>query len=159
MKELIAPPRVGVLAVVWRDGSVLLVRRRNPPQAGRWGFPGGRLEPGERLKTAAERELMEETGVRVRAVACLAPFEQIGDPVAPPPVSESGAAASDSAPPSQDHWVLVPVCCAWEDGEPEAADDVDDAAWFDPDKLPELLCTGVDDLISMSMPTIGGSYF
>lgn len=56
-------PRLAALAVVlWHD-QVLLVRRRNPPDAGLWGFPGGRVEPGETALAAAARELCEETGI------------------------------------------------------------------------------------------------
>ena len=56
-------PIVGVLAVVLRDERALVVRRSNPPLAGRWGFPGGVLEFGETVAEGAMRELVEETGV------------------------------------------------------------------------------------------------
>lgn len=55
-------------------GQVLLVRRANPPEAGCWSIPGGRVEPGETLKEAAARETFEETGIVVhilREVWCL----------------------------------------------------------------------------------------
>ncbi len=55
---------VGAVAVV--DGSLLLVRRANPPEPGRWTVPGGRLEAGESVPEAVVREVMEETGLRVR---------------------------------------------------------------------------------------------
>jgi len=55
---------VGAVAVV--DGSLLLVRRANPPEPGRWTVPGGRLEAGESVPEAVEREVLEETGLRVR---------------------------------------------------------------------------------------------
>jgi ADP-ribose pyrophosphatase YjhB (NUDIX family) len=55
---------VGGLAVL--DGAVLLVRRGEPPEAGRWTIPGGRVEVGETLAEAVERELLEETGLDVR---------------------------------------------------------------------------------------------
>ncbi|MGV6850187.1 MAG: NUDIX domain-containing protein, partial [Marinibacterium sp.] len=61
-------PRLGALAVVLRDGHVLLARRANPPDAGLWGFPGGHVEPGETGLAAAVRELAEETGVIARPV-------------------------------------------------------------------------------------------
>jgi len=55
---------VGGLAVL--DGAVLLVRRGKPPEAGRWTVPGGRVEAGETLAQAVERELLEETRLDVR---------------------------------------------------------------------------------------------
>ena len=63
-----APPRpvvaVGGIAVV--DGALLLVQRATPPQVGRWTLPGGRVEPGETMTAAVERELLEETALSVR---------------------------------------------------------------------------------------------
>ncbi len=55
-------------AVIRRAGRVLLsTRPEDKPPAGR-EFPGGKLEPGETLKQAAERELREELGVGVVAL-------------------------------------------------------------------------------------------
>ncbi|MER5635847.1 NUDIX domain-containing protein [Kitasatospora sp. NPDC002227] len=53
-------------------GRVLAARRSAPPAvAGRWEFPGGKAEPGESQEQALERELLEELGVRARALAPL----------------------------------------------------------------------------------------
>jgi ADP-ribose pyrophosphatase len=41
---------------------VLLVQRANPPDAGKWGFPGGVQDLGETVFQTAMRELREETG-------------------------------------------------------------------------------------------------
>src|SRR5580698_1463143 len=60
-------PIVGVLVVVLRaigeETEVLIVQRKQQPNAGRWGFPGGVLELGETVFEGAMRELMEETGI------------------------------------------------------------------------------------------------
>jgi 8-oxo-dGTP diphosphatase len=59
-------PVVAVGGIAVRDGALLLVRRGNAPEAGRWTIPGGRVEVGETLAEAVERELLEETGLDVR---------------------------------------------------------------------------------------------
>ena len=58
-------PVAAVLGVIVHESRVLLVRRSNPPDAGFWGFPGGKIEAGETLEQAAIREVKEETGLRV----------------------------------------------------------------------------------------------
>ena len=60
-------------------GRVLLVERGNPPGAGLWSVPGGKLETGETLAQAVAREVREETGlvVEVGALACV--VERITD--------------------------------------------------------------------------------
>ena len=46
------------------DLYVLLIKRINPPYQNRWALPGGFVLPNESLEAAAERKLMEETGVK-----------------------------------------------------------------------------------------------
>jgi ADP-ribose pyrophosphatase YjhB (NUDIX family) len=96
----------GGVAVV--DGRLLLVQRATEPQAGRWTVPGGRVEPGETLTAAVEREILEETGLRVRCGSFLGWVERIGHrhhfvildfrvqvpPGAPDPVAGGDAAAT-----------------------------------------------------------------
>jgi 8-oxo-dGTP diphosphatase len=58
--------RVIVAAAIMTDGRVLACERSFPPEvAGRWEFPGGKVEPGESDQVAVARECSEELGVRV----------------------------------------------------------------------------------------------
>jgi ADP-ribose pyrophosphatase YjhB (NUDIX family) len=59
-------PIVGAGAVVHRGTEVLLLKRRYPPNRGRWALPGGLVELGERVEDAAAREILEETGLAVQ---------------------------------------------------------------------------------------------
>jgi len=59
-------PKVIVAAVIIVDGRVLACERSAPPEvAGRWEFPGGKVERGESDQQALARECAEELGVRV----------------------------------------------------------------------------------------------
>ena len=66
--------RVIVAAVIITDGRVLACERSAPPEvAGRWEFPGGKVEPGESDEEALARECAEELGVRVAVGARVGP--------------------------------------------------------------------------------------
>lgn len=56
-------------------GRVLLVRQRAGAFAGSWLLPGGRVECGERPAVAADREVREETGCRLRQARALASYD------------------------------------------------------------------------------------
>ncbi|MEM1077924.1 MAG: NUDIX hydrolase [Pseudomonadota bacterium] len=108
-------PKLAALAVVLHEDAVLLVKRRNPPDAGLWGFPGGHVELGETALEAAARELAEETGVTAIAERYLTNVDVITH-------GPDGKV--------EFHFLLAAVLCRYVTGEPRADDDVSDAAWW-----------------------------
>jgi len=52
--------------IEYPDNSIVLIKRLNPPFKGRWALPGGFVEYGERVESAALREAEEETGLKVK---------------------------------------------------------------------------------------------
>lgn len=108
-------PVPAVIAVVVHEQQVLLVRRANPPDAGYWGFPGGKINVGETLEQAAVRELLEETGIHGAALQVLTAVDAF--------------ALADNQQ-LQQHFVLIAVLCQWLSGTPMAADDALEAKWF-----------------------------
>ncbi len=103
-----------VQGLLVRDGKVLLGRRGIEPALGLWDLPGGFLEEGEEPLDGLRREFLEETGLEVE------PLEWIGAYV-DPYLSRSVLGLT---------WLVTA------EGKPEAADDVDELAWFGPDELP-----------------------
>ena len=105
-------PEICVGAIVVDHGCLLLIRRGTAPQAGRWSIPGGRVEWGEALPAAVERELYEETGVRANAGELVGWAERID---------------------GEHHFVifdfLAHVADAAAEPIPRAGDDAADARW------------------------------
>jgi 8-oxo-dGTP diphosphatase len=119
-------PRVGVGAVVLREGQVLLVRRGTAPSQGLWAIPGGVLELGETLQKAAEREILEETGIIIRA----------GEPV-----FICDACHRDDDGRVRYHYVIVDLAADYVSGEVQGADDAMEARWVSSTELCELPVT------------------
>ena len=107
-------PKLAAIAVVIHEDRVLLVRRKNAPDAGLWGFPGGHVDPGETALAAAARELAEETGVVATPERYLTNIDVI---------------ERDATGALRFHFLLAAVLCRYVSGTPQAADDVSDAAW------------------------------
>jgi 8-oxo-dGTP diphosphatase len=67
-------------AAIVRDGCVLAARRTSPAAAaGRWEFPGGKVEPGETWEDALAREVTEELRCRIEVTGWLPGEVPIGD--------------------------------------------------------------------------------
>ena len=108
-------PLVGVGAIIVEGGRVALVKRGQAPLLGEWSIPGGMLELGETLRQGAEREAVEETGLRVRATDVLGVFDRV---------------LLDAAKRCQYHYVLIDFLCERISGDLHAAGDAADARWF-----------------------------
>ncbi len=112
-------PKVDVRAVVFRADELLLVRERH---SGRYTFPGGWADVGDSPGTAAERETLEESGYRVRAVKLLALLDK----------------ARHAHPPSLDYVYKVLIACRLEGGEPSTSHEIDALGFFPRTAIPEL---------------------
>jgi len=94
--------------------SIVLIRRQNPPYG--WALPGGFVDYGESLESAARREAFEETSLEVALLYQLGAYS---DPLRDP----------------RQHTISV-VFVARAAGIPRAADDAADIGVFDRDSIP-----------------------
>ena len=109
-------PKLAVAVVVERRGKLLFGRRAPGARAaGKWSFPAGYVERGERVEDAAIREAQEEVGLVVELGPLLGLFSATGETV-----------------------VLAVYAAASACGEPVASDDLDAVGWFPPEALPDL---------------------
>jgi 8-oxo-dGTP diphosphatase len=106
--------------IIIRDdsGRVVLIERRNAPFG--WALPGGFVDYGETLESAATREAREETGL------------DLGD-------LQQFRAYSDPGRDPRQHNISV-VFTARGTGTLQASDDARTAGWFPLDALPSPLC-------------------
>lgn len=116
-------PQLGVGAVVCHLEKILLVLRGNAPYKNQWAIPGGKVSPGESLKAAVEREILEETGIIIRAGDLASHLEFI---------------ERDDAAALLYHYVVLDFFGEYLSGEPCPGDDAADARWVSFDEL-ELL--------------------
>jgi len=119
-------PFIGVGALIFQDGKILLVERGKEPLKGYWSIPGGVLETGETLATGIRREVLEETGLEVEVLSLFEIFERI---------------MPDSEGRTEYHYVLIDYVCRPVGGRLEPATDVSGAAWASERDLPSYRLT------------------
>ena len=73
-------PKLAAVTLVAFDGKLALVRRGVEPHLGRWSFPSGYVDRGERVEDAAVRETLEETGLHVRLNGLVGLYSETGLP-------------------------------------------------------------------------------
>ena len=115
-------PQVGVGGVILKEGKVLLLLRRKPPEAGFWSLPGGRVEFMERVEDALVRELREELGVEVQIESLICVTNHI-------------------VPADNAHWVSPAYVVRLVSGSPQNLEPEKTATieWFPLSQLPENL--------------------
>lgn len=118
MGRPLTPPCTVDLIVALPGNRLVLVRRAHEPIG--WALPGGFVDLGETLGTAAKREALEEIGLRVEL---LEQFYSYSDPARDP----RGQTIST-------------VFLARADDDPVGGDDAAEARAFPLDSLPESLC-------------------
>ncbi len=60
------PINVAVGILLQADGAALFAQRpQGKPYAGYWEFPGGKVEAGEEIFSALQREFVEELGIQI----------------------------------------------------------------------------------------------
>jgi len=124
---------VGVGAVVVRDCAILLVRRGNEPNRGRWSIPGGAVELGETLAQAAAREVREECQIEVEANGVLSTFDLI---------------QRDDKGRVRFHYVLIDLGARYVSGEAHAGTDALEVRWVNGEELEKL------DIIARLLPVL-----
>jgi 8-oxo-dGTP diphosphatase len=117
MEQRSPAPTVDII-IELTSGGIVLVQRKFPPLG--WAIPGGFVDYGERLATAAVREAREETSLDVTLVALLGCY-------------------SDPRRDARRHTIST-VFVARADGQPVAADDAAAVGVFTSDQLPAQLC-------------------
>ena len=113
-------------AVIVRDRTVLLIRRRQKEGTLLWALPSGGVEPGETAEQAAERETREEVGLTVHAQSVL------GERIHP----ATGRR-------------MIYVACAADEGEPRVidTDEIAELAWVKKPQLEEYVPHGFFDAV------------
>ncbi|MBI5931174.1 MAG: NUDIX hydrolase [Chloroflexi bacterium] len=120
-------PKVAAIAFIVDANRVLLVKRAENPEKGKWSLPGGFVDAGEDPRQAAIREAFEETGLQVEITHLLEVFFH---------------------PASNGNPIVIAFSAQIIGGALCAADDAEEVAWFTAETLPELAFDSTHALIN-----------
>ena len=123
MREYPLQPLIGLGAVVWKDGKVLMVQRGRPPRQGIWSLPGGLQLLGETVADGIRREIREETGIEIELLGLV----EVIDSVQRDPTGQVLY-----------HFTIIDYAARWHSGIAVAGDDAAAVAWMDPAAMPAL---------------------
>lgn len=131
--------KVGLGVMIWKDGKVLLGKRKGKHAPGVYAFPGGHLEYMESFEDCVRREVAEETGMEVENIK----FLLVGN-------------AKLYAP---KHYVQVNFTADWKSGEPQnlEPDKCEGWDWYDVDNLPSP--TMMNSFVCFESYKTGKNYF
>lgn len=114
-----ATPRVDVRGAVFKDGKLLLVRERAD---GGWTLPGGWADVGDVPSQAAEREVWEEAGFRVKACRVIGVYD-----------------ANRNRPLELFHAFKIVFLCDLISGEARPSDETSEVNFYGQDEIPIVL--------------------
>lgn len=113
-------PLVGSGALIHKAGKILLVKRRNDPNKGRWALPGGLVELGERVEAAVTREVREEVGLDIHLEGLLDVVNDIH---------------YDDRGKVRYHYILVDFLARPTGGRLRLNSESSSSKWFDPEQV------------------------
>ncbi len=119
---------VGFGVMILKDNKVLLGKRHEDPEkadsllngAGTWTMPGGKLDFGESFEQGAVREVLEETGIKIKNTSVICINNDIVETA---------------------HFITIGLLCTDFEGSPEVMepDEITEWGWFDLEDLPSPL--------------------
>jgi len=125
-------PIASTHAAIVSRGRVLLVRRANEPNRGRWGLPGGVVQLGESLGEAVRREVLEECGLDSQPLRILDVVDQI---------------VRDEHDRVRYHYVVVFWLAEVISGEPQAGSDALGVRWVSEEDLGDVEVTEISEQV------------
>ena len=126
-------PKVGIGVIVIKDNKILMGKRKNAHGDGTWSFPGGHLEFNEELEDAARREVLEETGIKIKNIRI-------------------GTFTNDIFEREGKHYITLFLISEHDSGEPEIMEpeSCEKWEWIEWNDMPEPLFIPIQNLLKQN---------